>query len=365
MLGITTAAAGMPNVPADGPGVRRDVVPVDQLVARAPELAGRLAPPPMIRPHGSYSVRGAADGVRIMTINVHEGVPGGIEMTGANQSIEALRDVARAIRFADPDVVLVQELTRRRHGSFGDDLEEQPSILAHLVEADDMAFTPAFNVGWGEGETGTAVYTRNGFTIELAVNVALPDGAATQPRGAAVASVRAPDGGPRLTVIGTHLAHRAEDRESRGDQLAELAAIADDVAHDGSFEYTPRIPDGFRWPWQSGAAAATGFATDRIVLAGDLNATQAESSARGNVDDILGRAGLVNAIDLLARTGNPEDAARAAEVAGERTTSRRRIDHVYAAGMHASDVRILAVPNVELRGDAPPTDHRAVIADLR
>ena len=165
--------------------------------------------------------------------------------------------------------------------------------------------------------------------------------------------------------MGTHLAHKLDDPEARHRQLTAITDLVQDLRDDGSFRYEPRRA-GFRWPWQPDTLLATGFGTSRVIVGGDLNARQDEQYRDGsNPDQLLGAAGLTHAIDQLRATGDPSAIARADEMAKRPTGAVRRIDHVYAAGMHASDVAIAAVPNVELGGNLRPTDHRGMVADLR
>jgi endonuclease/exonuclease/phosphatase family metal-dependent hydrolase len=358
-LTVTSRAARRPDID-NGPGIRSGYRTTRQLEQDHPELAGRLTPPSGARLPAAASLRtDAGTGVRMLTINVHEGVPGGLDMNrDSNESLDALRDVARLVNTLDPDVVLVQELTSHPRGTWSRDVEEQPSILGRLMQADDVAFAPAFELGWGAGETGTAIYTRNGFQIEHSVNVALKDGTGTQPRGAAVARVSRPgrDADHDFTVIGTHLAHGSFNDAARGAQMQELASIVDGIRTSGGFDHTPRMPSGRS---SSKQQRARGFARERIVLGGDLNSSQIQA------DDVLRTSGLRHVLTKLAASQDPADQQRAQELEQLPTATKNRIDHLYTSGWQVDDVGMARARNVDLDGDAPPTDHAAVIADLR
>lgn len=339
----------------DGRGVHRDVVPTDLLELVRPSLRGRLDPPAAGSPPPGVDVRTDESGARVLTINIHGGVRGDIHERGAqDEDIEQLRDIARYVNSVDPDVVLVQEVVNHPLLTWPGRVAEQASVLSHLFDADDMVFTPAFHQFDGTRE-GTAIYARNGYSIEHAVNIELPDGDATQERGAGIAKVVAPDG-TDYTVVGTHLAHKASDGASRAMQLDEISDVLRDLRGDGSFTYHER--DGGR------TATTSGFPTERIVLGGDLNSVQDNADGlRDSPDEILGDAGLVHVNDLLRDSGDPAVRANL-DGALQRTSSKRRIDHIYARGLEVRDATVATVQPHELPADAVVTDHRGVVVDL-
>ncbi|MCW2972371.1 MAG: hypothetical protein JWN72_644, partial [Thermoleophilia bacterium] len=223
-----------------------------------------------------------------------------------------------------------------------------------LIGADDVAFGPAFESDWGRTETGTAVYTRNGYTIDHAVNAKLPDGDATQPRGAVVAEVKPPKGaGENFTVVGTHLAHLGTDTEGRADQLQQVSKMVNDIRDDGSFDYTLR-EQPFIHLWDR-TGVGKGFPRD-IVFGGDLNAEQAE------VDRGVRATPLIHVIDELDASRDP-DLRENGDDADENTTARR-IDHIYTTGFNPIDADVAGVPNVEYRGSEAPTDHKGFVTQL-
>lgn len=339
----------------DGRGVHREVVPKELLELVRPSLRGRLDPPAAGAPPKGVTVRTDQTGTRVLTINIHGGVRGDLhDRAAGDEDIDQLRDVARYVNSVDPDVVLVQEVVNHPLLTWPGRVAEQASVLSHLIEADDMVFTPAFRQFDGTQE-GTAMFTRNGYSIEHAVNMELPDGEATQERGAGVAKVVAPDG-TDYTVVGTHLAHKSGDDASRALQLDEISDALRDLERDGSFAYRER--DGGR------ERIASGFPTGRIVLGGDLNSLQDNADRiRNSPDEILGDAGLVHVIDQLRASDDPAVRTQV-PMADQRTSARRRIDHVYTRGLDVRDATVAAVRPHELPSDAQVTDHRGVVVDL-
>jgi endonuclease/exonuclease/phosphatase family metal-dependent hydrolase len=343
----------------DGRGVHRDVVPKAMLEFARPSLRGKLDAPEAGTPPPGVELRTDDSGARILTINIHGGAPGDMhDRTAGDEDIAQLRDVARYVNSVDPDVVLVQELRNHPLLTWPGRVAEQASVLHHLFEADDMVFTPAFREFDGTQE-GTAIYTRNGYEIERAVNIELPDGDATQERGAGIARVVAPDG-TDYTVVGTHLAHKSTDGPSRAKQLDVISDVLRDLraggSEAGSFEYRER--DGGR------SRTASGFPTERIVLGGDLNSLQDNADGvRNSPDEILGDAGLVH-VNTQLRTS--DDPAVRANLPGaeQRTSTKRRIDHVYTHGLEVRDATVAEIPAHDLPEGTRVSDHRGVVVDL-
>lgn len=341
--------------PLDGRGVVRRILPRTMLENSRPELRGKLAPPaPGPLPPG-VEVRTTDSGARVVTINIHGGVPANKpNRRPADEDIAQLRDVARYVNSIDADVVLVQEVVNHPLMTWPNRVAEQASVLAHLIGADDMAFTPAFESFDGTRE-GTAIYTRNGFDLSHAVNIRLPDGVATQERGAGIAKVVAPDG-TAFTVVNTHLAHLADNALARSRQLATISKALVDMRDGGDFTYTERL-GGKR-------ATAKEFVADRIVLGGDLNASQSNrDDAKNSPDEILHDAGLVHVNTLLRTSPDPDVRAKLPD-ANRPTAGDRRIDHLYSSGFAAHDATVAKVPSHHLPKKVPVTDHNGVIADL-
>ena len=221
-------------------GVVRGLAPLNQLEGDA-RLLGRLTPPTDGALPAGLAMRTEANGTRVLTINLHMGVPGDQPLRPANERIEALRDVARHVNALDPDVVLTQELRNRPRVPGKDGITDMVSSFGHLIKAGDVAFTPAVVGDPIAGDLqhyGTAIYTRNGFTIEQAANVALPNADGQEARSAGIAAVRAPDARPSFTVVSTHLAYRTvEDAALRDAQLLAgvAASMLDDIRATGSF----------------------------------------------------------------------------------------------------------------------------------
>lgn len=314
----------------------------------------------------SINMRTTGDGVRIASVNIHMAIPAGQGFDLSNENISALRDVARFINGANPDVVLIQELRNRpvaaamQQGGLGD----TASLLGRFIDADDMAYTPAITQDpftTPHEFYGTAIYTRNGFRIEHAINARLPNsGPEIEQRSVGVASVLAPDARGRTTVLGTHLANEPyTDQPLRDAQLGAIGAMVDGIRTTGGFSYVDAITGE--------QLVARGFSGDRIFLGGDFNQVQALT------DPILNPYGLVNVNDALASTGEAGDArARLADVgtaqvdinrvAGAKIGDLHRIDLGYASGAEVTDVALGAVQRHEFDGDA--TDHLALVVDL-
>ena len=314
----------------------------------------------------SISMRTSGDGVRIASVNIHMAIPAGQGFDLSNETLAALRDVARFINGANPDVVLIQELRNRpvaaalQQGGLGD----TASLLGRFIDADDMAYTPAITQDpftTPHEFYGTAIYTRNGFTIEHAVNARLPNsGPEVERRSVGVASVLAPDARGRMTVLGTHLANEPfTDQALRDAQLGAIGTMVDGIRASGGFSYVDAITGE--------QLVARGFSGERIFLAGDFNQVQALT------DPILSGHGLVNVNSALASSGAAGEArAKLADVGtaavdvskvpGAKPGDLHRIDLAYESGMDVTDVGLGAVQRHEFPGDA--TDHLALVVDL-
>ncbi len=321
----------------DGPGVVRSVVDKATL-EQDPRLRGKLEPPSGGAPPKGVKVRTRADGTRAVTINIHGAAPAGKGITPGNESIQGLRDIAAYVNSIDPDVVMVQEINDRQSKVGDPGLSPVTSVMAHLIGATDMAYTPG--AGGSGSRRGTAIFTRNGFTIEQAHNVDIPDRGDPARRSAGVAVVQPPDGRPAFSVISTHMSHMANMAASqrRHDQLAELDRIAGAIRTGGEFSY--RSPGG-------GQSRAAGFPQDHILLGGDLNTTQGGRNGKlDSADAQLASSGLRHANDLYGR-GNV----------------RPRIDHIYAYGFGATSSALQGVAANELQSGSP-TDHPGYVTDL-
>ncbi len=287
------------------------------------------------------------DGVRTVTVNIHQAVPGGRELDPDHHDIDALRDVAAYVNSVDPDVVAVQEVNDRKPGAGG--IPHQASVLFHLLDADDMAFTPALGhtgaAADEDREYGTATFTRNGYRIEQAHNVDLPNrGGDIEDRSAGVAVVRPPDGGERFTVVNAHLTAGSDEGDLRQDQLDALTRVLDD-ARDGSFSYRDAISEG--------DSRATSLPVDGdVIFAGDLN------SRRGPVDDAIAGSGLEHAHHPASSPWHILPGVDPATTEG--------IDHIYySRGIESRSWGVHDIPNDEFEAEdgATPTDHPLVVSD--
>lgn len=350
---------------ASGSGVLRRIASVAEL-AVDPKVRGMLGPVGAGAVPASINLRTTGDGVRIASVNIHMAIPAGQGFELSNENVAALRDVARFIKGANPDVVLIQELRNRpvaaalQQGGLGD----TASLLGRFIDADDMAYTPAITQDpftTPHEFYGTAIYTRNGFTIEQAINARLPNsGPQIEQRSVGVASVLAPDSRGRTTVLGTHLANEPfTDQALRDAQLGAIGTMVDGIRANGGFSYVDAITGTQH--------VASGFSGERIFLAGDFNQVQALT------DPILTPYGLMNVNTALAQQGELGKArARLADVgtaavdvskvSGAKPGDLHRIDLAYASGMDVTDVAIGKVQRHEFDGDA--TDHLGLVVDL-
>jgi endonuclease/exonuclease/phosphatase family metal-dependent hydrolase len=355
LAGITAAIAGgagsVARIAADRGAhlsVRREPLTRSQLEGTFPTLRGKLDPPTSGRPPKGVSLREDEDGTRVVSINIHQAVPDGRDLEAGNQEIDALRDVAAWVNAVDADVVAVQEVND--HDGADGGVPHQASVLYHLLDADDMSFTPALgHEGYAASEHreyGTATYTRNGHVIEQSHDVDLPnDRGGIEDRSAGVSVVRAPDG-ERTTVVNTHLSAGADGEDSRRDQLAYIADVVEDIRSDGSISFNEAISED--------AATASGLARD-VVVVGDLNATRGGGS---DPDGFLDDAGLQHA---------SEDGRSWWDRTFGGTPFSGSIDHLYRTpGLVSRTYEVEEIPADELEdGDGPrPTDHPAVVIDV-
>lgn len=272
------------------------------------------------------------DELRVMTINIHKGVPDGRRLTDANERLDALRDVAQYIADIDADIVLVQEIDDDV-STPGDDggIPNQLELLGRLMDAGDVAFAASAVHAKGD-RYGIATYTRNGITIEASTPTTLPHSPDYEARQMLLTELRT-SGGGQLTVTNTHLDHTGVDRPA---QLVALrAALAGKPGH----------------------VMVSGMA-GQVVAGGDLNANPDVVRAA------LQGTGLRNVLDServrgLA-DGPARDAARAASHVGG-----VRIDHLFTGeGFTVRDTWVADIPMQYLREGRGVTDHRAVVADL-
>ncbi len=337
------------------PSVFRNITPVEVLERRDARLRGKLSPPPGDALPEGISVRTDPNGVRVATFNIHMGIPGDIlPLAVSGESLDALRDCARAVNSVDADVIVLQEVRNRPFVEGQEGLGDAVSVFAHLIKAKDMAFTPAISGDPLTGSLrhyGTAIYTRNGFQLDRVANVALPNsGPEVEARSAGIAAVSKPGSKVKpFTVLSTHLSDRVvEDQPLRDLQLGELARISQELKETGSFTYRDALGGQ--------PHRAEGFPGGRQVLGGDLNQKQAPS-------DLVLEPGLTHVNTQLSQQdpalGRAADVFTAVDVP---TNTPHRIDHLYASGMKVRAVGVgAALPR---EGSMRPTDHKLVVADF-
>lgn len=322
-----------------------------------PEHAADHAP---TDPPDGVDVKQQGD-ARVVTINIHQAVPGEQELGDEHETRKALEDVATYIRSIDADVVVVQEIDDDAETDGNAGVNEQARVLADLMEATDSAYTPAVRHADDAGTYGTGIFTRNGYTLGQAHNLDLPNGDVREDRGAGLAEVVAPEG-QSFTMLYSHLTVGKIDKATRAAQIKYLGEVAEQVGQTGSVSYTDAL---------TGAElTASGLPTDKIVVAGDMNAQH------GELDDAMDGADLVNVRrspyvkDLIAQaymdptSERGRAATRKLEAIYQATTieGTTQIDHIYTRGMEVHDNFVGDIPEDAL--DEVSTDHKPVVTDL-
>ena len=269
--------------------------------------------------------------LRVVTLNVHSGVPGNLELGDANEDARTIADVGRYLRSIDVDVVMLQEVDDdvARPGKGG--VTGQLARYVAAIGADGAAYAPALSHPSGD-RFGNAILTRNGYAIEESWNVDLPNPKMPQDRSAAIARVRTPSGA-ELTVVNAHLAHRPERESDRTEQLRYLGELLATLRRTGGFDYEDSATG------QRGSAAGL---TGAVLVGGDFN-TKASTT-----DPVMARARLSRIASGAAAPG----------VHGG-------IDHIFgSAGLQAVTSYSQLVPRHQLPSGTV-TDHPVVVADVR
>lgn len=339
--GAATVAGASPLV-AVGIGAAASATTAGALLLRGEHVADS-APIP-----AEWTVRDAANGVRIMTWNIR----GATGSWGGQMRAEVRDDIVDAIDRIDPDVLVMQEVNRRSPRTFGRDLAAE---IASDAAATDWGFafrrTGAFN------SYGQLVLTRNGYEIEddaegLDRTYALPlttTGGGIQ-RIADVSSIVAPTGA-RFTMVGTHLS-------SGNPSLRDLQARELGAAVDALRAGTPLA--GMR----RGDEPVTGVdLPTTVVLAGDFNAAPSTLRRPGSLEpDQHGLTDALTAVGVPVRG----DTRRVSYVGGA------ALDNIFVGG----DARVTAASVLHApRGSwddgvrrfwpsEHTSDHDALVADV-
>ena len=214
---------------------------------------------------------------RVVSWNLHFGV-------GRSGAVD-LESIARTIEAQDPDVVLLQEVSRGWIQGGGADMA---TWLSHRLDR-PFVFAAA-----ADGRFGNAVLAR-GELVDAEVLV-LPFGAGPQQRSAL--SVRTQVGGVPVTATSIHLQHRPSNSTTRMRQVQTFLDSA------------PDAPGG-----------------PARIVGGDLNATPGKPEV-----ELLTRAGFVSAVDAV---GDPT------ALTDPSSAPTRRIDWVFGRGIEFSDARVL------------------------
>jgi len=336
----------------DAVGVVRGAVAKNVLESLEPALRGKLSVPAQAGEALVGAKRLPGD-VVVGSANLHMGTPAGGSLSNvANESIDALRADAAAILREDPDIVFLQEVRQHIAGTGTKGVAEQASVMAHLLDASDVAFTPAVaRIDGLHDGYGTAIVLRKGAKFEDVFNARLTNyDEAVEARSVGVGAVRLANG-DRTLVGGTHLANRPqEDIALRVDQLHDIGRIFDDARATGTAAYRD-VATGAEH-------VATGLPKRGQILAGDMNQMQAPTS------QVLDKHGLGNIVDKFAKRDDVSGrrVLDAAAPTAEHQGTYHRIDHVEVDdAFDVVDAGLVKVGDL-LTG---PTDHHFVFTQLR
>lgn len=272
--------------------------------------------------------------LRIASINLHMGVPEGMQLDPWNERAAAVRDVGAFLREEDVDIALLQEVRDDDPGARPGGVPHQLALLHEAAGATSAHFHPTVSSGAGD-RYGIAILSRNGVRLFQGFGAHLPFAGGREPRALLVA--QAVRGDDHLVVTNLHLDHTGMDR--RG-QLAEV----DRILHALIDHQVVRVSDA------SHDYHLVGPYLGPLVVGGDFN------DAELAVADALGDTGLINLIDGLA----PDDPLRAdTHVIGG------RIDHLlFSQELEVRHQQLVEVPRRELTEGTAVTDHLAIVAHV-
>ncbi len=237
---------------------------------------------------------GSGDSLRVLTYNIHHGA--------GTDGVFDLERIAAVVRASDADMVALQEVDKgvERTGGIN-----QPSVLAELT---GMRAIFEKNIEYQGGEYGNAVLTR--LPVLHYENHKLPQSRPGEQRG--MLEVHVMHGGQPLVFFATHFDYHSDDTErlASADMLRGLVE---------------------------------GLATNRIVVAGDLNTTPG-SKVMSKLNTFLK--------DSYTPSGGPGYTFPAGE-------PDRRIDYVLSHP--ASGYRVLSCEVIE---EAVASDHRPMVVEF-
>jgi endonuclease/exonuclease/phosphatase family metal-dependent hydrolase len=141
--------------------------------------------------------------LRVLIYNIHHG-------EGNDQKLD-LERIARIIREAEPDLVLLQEIDRNLSRTQRIDF---PARLAELLSM-KVWFEP--NLSWDDGEYGNATLTS--LPVVDHENLALPNPHGDEPRGALRITVQV--GSKDVDVWNTHFGLKSDERAAQAAALAK------------------------------------------------------------------------------------------------------------------------------------------------
>lgn len=274
--------------------------------------------------------------IRVISVNMHMGVPEGLRLGAHNERVQAVDDLACFLRDVDADVVFMQEVRNdspESRGGMG--VPRQYERLRQAVRATGSSYGVTVASGAGD-EYGICTFTRRGVRLERTQVARLPFADDREVRVLLFGQAVVDD--YRFTVANLHLDHTGMDR---GAQLSELERVLETLLAHGTATIT--TPDG-------NSQSVAGY-EGPLVVGGDFN------DAEETVAAAMTRTALVNVIDGL----HDHDPLR-----GDTHVRVGRIDHL----LLSPDIRLLSqdlhiVPMRTLTEGSGVTDHLAVAAHLR
>lgn len=230
--------------------------------------------------------------IKVLTYNIHHGE----NVRGEQQ----LQGIANVILATDPDLVALQEVDSmtQRTGKT-DQLKELAAQTGMYIY-----FGKAMN--YDGGGYGTGILSK--FPIKTQYSIALPpNGAGSEPRVAAVVTVRVPGRDSILQFVSTHLDHL----DAPAGRLQQVSMLLQ--------QFQPQFP---------------------AIVAGDFNAVP-DTKEIG-----LMTAHFIDATQSLGATWPSEK-------------PEKKLDYIFLSGKHKWEVK-----NASVIGEAVASDHRPVLTEL-
>jgi endonuclease/exonuclease/phosphatase family metal-dependent hydrolase len=146
--------------------------------------------------------------MRLLSYNIHKGI-------GGNDRRYRLERVCHVIEHENPDLILLQEVTRDAPNCGRDD---QPCLLAERMAFEQSMFQ--LNVSWKFGGYGNLLLSRWPIVEKHQISLQLKK---KKPRGAQIAIIDTPEG--RIKVVNVHLGLSESERKWQVSHLLHHAAF--------------------------------------------------------------------------------------------------------------------------------------------